>query len=205
MKLITRADLELYTEVARSNPGRILGIFIRDVSSSGTKSPVKSDTSKVKPAAGQPLSDSTSDPLSPNNPLQTMDYSERRIGISLWRRLTEAEAQLPDGCMLRTFKTGHEVAKDAIEMVDQVMHHIERDTYVLPGEGGHGAAEKRKMPPPPLPPRMSTVRPPTKASMDSSTPTAEEPPQHPDVANKQQKQQQQQQQEQRAEEKLIDL
>lgn len=148
-------DLELYTEVARSFPGRILGIFIRDVSSSGTKSPIRPDVSGIKPPGGRQLADATTDALSPNNPLHTTDYGELRISISLYRRLREAEAILPDGCILRSFKSGTEVAEDAIMLVEAAMQELQKTRPPLPPRNSTVTPDQKRKPPPPLPARPS--------------------------------------------------
>lgn len=154
-----------------------MGIFIRDVSSSGSKSPIRSDLSSVRPPGGQYMADSTTDALSPNNPLQTTDYGERRMSISLYRRLRDAEALLPDGCILRSFKSGQEVAKDAVDLVAAAMAEarseqqqtssnsiatpqppsMQRQDTITPQSS---SATKRQAPPkPPKPSRMmSTLR-----------------------------------------------
>lgn len=114
------------------------------------------------------MPDAHADLLSPNNPLSQTDYTERRVSTSLWRRLIEAQNALPDGCLMRTFKVGDEVAEDATILVDQVMkersarcqksssaaERVSLDSgSVSLYDPPVAQSEKKKRPPPPLPPR----------------------------------------------------
>lgn len=136
-------DLLLFTSLAQEfGPERILGIFIRDVTT-----PFSPPTSKRQSPIGSPLAskrnslvsstllDSSTDPLSPNNPLSAPPLlhpastkskrdaehvSEERIAEieTFYARLQVAEKTLaPLGIPLRIFRHGAEVADEAVALI----------------------------------------------------------------------------------------
>lgn len=69
----------------------------------------------------QVMREDSSDSLSPNNPLSNVDSTQNKLVTAFYLRVRTAEAAMPDGVILRIFRTGSECEEEAIALIRQSM------------------------------------------------------------------------------------
>lgn len=159
------ADLEVYTDLALAHPGRILAVFIRDVTTPEQTgyfdSAFSGPASAVPPSRQQPT-------YAPSRKDSGSDHPDRRPALPSRATTTSAARQAPPA------------EEDLIDFSDEPQnmtakeeHNLEKSSGSPSPSGPSQDQAPRKKPPPPRPSKPAALRGESSGSLKTATPVNE--------------------------------